>query len=45
MEVVAQLCVASLLFLSLIVPMHWLAGNTHKVAHRDGGGTVDGSGY
>ena len=37
MEVVAQLRVASVLFLSLIVPMRWLAGNTHKVAHRDWG--------
>ncbi len=37
MEVIAQLRVASILFLSVIVPMHWLAGNTHKLAHRNWG--------
>jgi hypothetical protein len=37
MEVIAQLRVASILFLSVIVPMRWLAGNTHKLAHRNWG--------
>ena len=37
MEVLAQLHVASVLFLSLIVPMHWLAENTHTLVHWDWG--------
>ena len=37
MEVIAKLRVASILFLSVIVPMRWLAGNTHKLAHRNWG--------
>jgi hypothetical protein len=37
MEVGAQLCVASILFLSVKVPMRWLTGNTHKLAHRNWG--------
>jgi hypothetical protein len=34
MEVVAQLRVASILFLVVVVRMHWLAGNTHKLSHH-----------
>ena len=37
MEVTAQLRVASILFLSVIVPMHWLAANTHKLVHQNWG--------
>jgi hypothetical protein len=37
MEVIAQLRVASVMFLAVIVPMRWLAGNTHKLAHRNWG--------
>ncbi len=37
MEVVAQLRVASILFLAVVVPMRWLAGNTHKLSHRQWG--------
>ncbi len=37
MEVIAQLRIASIMFLSVVVPMRWLAGNTHKLGHRDWG--------
>jgi hypothetical protein len=37
MEVIAQLRVASIMFLAVVVPMRWLAGNTHKLAHRKWG--------
>jgi hypothetical protein len=37
MEFVAQLRVASIFFFAVIVPMRWLAGNTHKLAHRNWG--------
>lgn len=37
MEVVAQLRVASILHISVVVPMRWLAGNTHTLAHREWG--------
>jgi hypothetical protein len=37
MEVIAQLCVASIPSLSVIVPMRWLAGNTHKLAQQNWG--------
>lgn len=36
-EMIAQLRVFSILFLSLVVPWRWLAGNTHKLAHRNWG--------
>lgn len=36
-EVIAQLRVASIMYLSVIVPLRWLAGNTHKLAHRNWG--------
>jgi hypothetical protein len=34
---IAQLCICSILFLSVIVPMRWLAPNTFKLAHRGWG--------
>ena len=37
METIAQLRIASILYLSVIIPMRWLAGNTHKLAHRNWG--------
>jgi hypothetical protein len=37
MEYIAQLRVASILFLSVVVPMRWLAGKTHELAHRGWG--------
>ncbi len=37
MEVIAVLRIASIMYLSVIVPMRWLAGNTHKLAHRKWG--------
>jgi hypothetical protein len=36
-EVISQLRVASVLFLAVIFLMHWLAGNMHKLAHRNWG--------
>ena len=32
MEMIAQLRVASILHLGVVLPMRWLAGNTHKLA-------------
>jgi hypothetical protein len=37
MEYIAQLHVASILFLVVVVPMRWLAGKTHELAHRGWG--------
>jgi hypothetical protein len=37
MEYIAQLRVASILFLAVVVPMRWLAGKTHELAHRGWG--------
>jgi hypothetical protein len=37
MEVIAVLHVAAIMYLAVIVPMRWLAGNTHKFAHRKWG--------
>ena len=31
MEMIAQLRVASILHLAVVIPMRWLAGNTHKL--------------
>ncbi len=32
MEIIAQLRVASILHLAVVIPMRWLAGNTHKLS-------------
>ncbi len=32
MEMIAQLRVASILHLAVVIPMRWLAGNTHKLS-------------
>ena len=37
MEVIAQLQVALVMFLAVIVPMCWLAGNMHMPAHQNWG--------
>jgi hypothetical protein len=37
LEMIAQLCICSILFLTVIVPMHWLASNAFKFAHRGWG--------
>ena len=34
---IAQLRVCSIFFLTIIVPMHWLASNTFKLSHRQWG--------
>ena len=34
---IAQLRLCSMFFLTIIVPMHWLASNTFKLAHRNWG--------
>lgn len=36
-EVIAELRVASIFFIAIIVPMRWLAGNTHTLSHRKWG--------
>jgi hypothetical protein len=36
-EMIAQLRVCSILFLSIVVPWRWLAGKTHTLAHRNWG--------
>jgi hypothetical protein len=33
-EVIAVLHVAAIMYLEVIIPMRWLAGNTHKLVHR-----------
>ncbi len=33
-EMIAQLRLCSIFFLTIIVPMHWLASNTFKLSHR-----------
>ncbi len=30
---IAQLHIASIVFMAVVVPMHWLAGKTHELAH------------
>ena len=37
MEVIAVLHVAAIMYLAVVVPMRWLAGNTHQLAHRKWG--------
>ena len=34
-EIIVMTRVASIFFLAVIVPWQWLAGKTHKLAHRD----------
>jgi hypothetical protein len=36
-EMIAQLRIGAIFFISIIVPMRWLAGNTHILAHREWG--------
>ena len=36
-EMIAQLRVGAIYFMAIIVPMRWLAGNTHLLEHRDWG--------
>jgi hypothetical protein len=33
MEVIARLCMASIIHLAIVLPMHFLAENTHKLCH------------
>ena len=32
-EMIAQLRIASIIFIAVVVPMHWLAGKTHELGH------------
>jgi hypothetical protein len=32
-KMIAQLHTASIIFIAIVVPMRWLAGKTHKLAH------------
>ncbi len=34
-EMIAQLRIASIIFIAVVVPMRWLAGKTHELAHRN----------
>jgi hypothetical protein len=34
-EMIAQLRIGAIFFISIIVPMRWLAGNTHLLAQRE----------
>ncbi len=34
-KMIAQLQVASIVFIAVVVPMHWLAGKMHKLGHRN----------
>ena len=36
-EVISELRVASIFFIAFIVPIRWLAGKTHELAHLDWG--------
>ena len=36
-QMIAQLRVGSIFFLSILVPMRWLSANTHLLEHRKGG--------
>ena len=37
--------IASILFLSIVIPLRWLAGNTQKLGHRDWGERSMGRAY
>ncbi len=34
-EMISQLRIASIVFMAVVVPMHWLAGKMHKLAHHN----------
>ena len=34
-KMIAQLRIASIVFMALVIPMCWLAGKTHELAHRN----------
>ena len=34
-KMIAQLRIASIVFMAVVVPMRWLAGKTHELAHRN----------
>ncbi len=34
-KMIAQLHIASIVFMAVVVPMRWLAGKTHELAHRN----------
>jgi hypothetical protein len=34
-EMIAQLRIASIVFMAVVVPMRWLAGKTHELAHHN----------
>jgi len=34
-KMIAQLRIASIVFIAVVVPMRWLAGKTHELAHRN----------
>ncbi len=34
-EMIAQLHIASIVFMAVVVPIRWLAGNTHELTHRN----------
>ena len=34
-EMIAQLRIASIIFIAVVVPMRWLAAKTHELAHRN----------
>ena len=34
-EMIAQLRIASIVFMAVVVPMRWLAGKTHELANRN----------
>jgi hypothetical protein len=34
-EMIAQLRIASIIFIAVVVPMRWLAGKTHELGHRN----------
>ena len=44
-EVIAQLRVASILYLAIVIPLRWLAGSTHTLAHRGWGERSMGKAY
>jgi hypothetical protein len=32
---IAQLRIVSIVFMAVVIPMHWLAGKTHELAHHN----------
>ena len=45
LEIVALLRVASIVHVAIVLPMRWLAGNTHKLGHRKWGERSMGRAY